>query len=340
VLSWLLHALDPVQATCSNWCLHFWEVVGVWFTGLATFAAVVVSLALARREGVRISVSAGHRLAMGAGLEPPFPERLVISVRNVGTRAATIEGVGWRRRPWGKLHGYQQFEPTAGYPGPPATVEPGDARDFSLPLDDTRIQWGKYFVRDFVGRWPRVAVHLIRVMAWTPSGTRCSAFLEPSLKQWLVARAESMPPEVPRQEPSDPILKETLTALRPHLHPEWGDRDEMDVFNRLVAKQIKPKGWTPNTHMDLRLEQISSRRDQWGVDRLSQLPRSHRGTAGPATRLDGPIVIVEIQGSMRVLDGSHRINTWVARGDSAQHTVHIHALKGTANFFELPAKPR
>jgi hypothetical protein len=48
------------------------------------------------------------------------------------------------------------------------------------------------FVRDFVGPWYRIGVHLIRVIAWTPSGTQCSAFLEPSLKQWLVAKAASM----------------------------------------------------------------------------------------------------------------------------------------------------
>ena len=51
---WIFHALDPVQAVCGDWCLHFWEVVGVWFTGLMTLAAVVVSLTLARREGIRI----------------------------------------------------------------------------------------------------------------------------------------------------------------------------------------------------------------------------------------------------------------------------------------------
>jgi hypothetical protein len=66
---------------------------------------------------------------------------------------------------------------------------------------------------------------------------------------------------------------------------------------------------------------------------------SHRGTAGPDTRLDGPVVIIEYQRSMRLLDGSHRINTWVARQDSAEHPVHIHTLKGTAKFVELPAKP-
>jgi len=189
---WILHALDPVQAVCGDWCLHFWEVVGIWFTGLATFAAVVVSLLLARREGLRLSVSAGHRLLVQAAQEPPWPELLVITVRNVGSRRAVIEGAGWRRRPWRKLHGYQHFAATMGYPSPPASIEPGDSQSFVLPLSDPQLQWGESFVRDFVGRWPRVGVHLIRVIAWTPSGSRCSAFLEPSLKEWLIAKAKSM----------------------------------------------------------------------------------------------------------------------------------------------------
>jgi hypothetical protein len=54
------------------------------------------------------------------------------------------------------------------------------------------MQWGEHFVKDFVGHWPGIGVHLIRVMAWTPAGAKCSAFLEPSLKHWLVGKAEAM----------------------------------------------------------------------------------------------------------------------------------------------------
>ncbi len=190
-LPWIIHALDPMRAVCGDWCLHFWEVVGIWFTGLATFAAVVVSLALARREGFRITVSAGHRLLVATGQELPFPELLVVTVRNIGSRRVTIEGIGWRKRPWLRLHGYQQFDPAGGFPGPPTALEPGDAKNFTLPLSHSTLQWGEHFVQDFVGRWPQIGVHWIRVIAWTPSGTRCSAFLEPSLKQWLVAKARA-----------------------------------------------------------------------------------------------------------------------------------------------------
>jgi hypothetical protein len=189
---WFLHALDPAQAACGEWCLHFWEVAGVWFTGVATFAVVVVSLVLARREGIRLTVSAGHRLLIQPGQQSPWPELVVITVRNVGSRQAVVEGVGWRRRPWQRLHGLQQFDPANGFVGPPATIDQGESKAFSLPLGDTQMQWGEHFVKDFVGPRPRIGVHFIRVLAWTPSGVMCSSFLEPSLKEWLIEKAGTM----------------------------------------------------------------------------------------------------------------------------------------------------
>lgn len=194
---WILHALAPVNALCDDWCLHFWEVVGVWFTGLATFGAVVVSLLLARRDRIRMTISAGHRIMVGPGAEEPYREFLIIRIRNVGGRPATIEGISWRRRPWRRLHALQIFDPTGGYPGPPATIDPGKSHSFSLPLSHTEMQWGEWFLKDFVGRWPALSVHFIRVIAYTPAGDQCSAWLEPSLKEWLVKKAASMKATTP-----------------------------------------------------------------------------------------------------------------------------------------------
>jgi hypothetical protein len=123
----------------------------------ATFLAVLV-LALARLERIRIAVSAGHRQLVTAGNGPPFPGLLVVTIRNVGSRRAAIKGIGWRRRPWRRLHGYQQFDPTGRDTRPPVGLEPGDARSLSPPsppLSHTEMQWGEDFVRHFVGRWPQ-----------------------------------------------------------------------------------------------------------------------------------------------------------------------------------------
>lgn len=131
------------------------------------------------------------------------------------------------------------------------------------------------------------------------------------------------------------ILATSLQCLTAHLHPEWGDRDALDVFNRLLAKSLRPANWTPNTHLTFERHQIKSRKEQWTVRSLGKLTRAHadpRGNDFPC-----PIVLAEYDGETRVLDGNHRINRWVANGDTRLHDVHIHAVEGPAVFVDLPA---
>lgn len=183
---------------CGAWCLHVWEVVGVWATGLATFLSVVVSLSLARRAGVRLTVSARAMALVGAGPgQYPFTGVVLIKVKNVGGRPATIEGVGWQRRPWGNQYAYQIFDP-ARFPGPPVTIEPGNAHTFQLPLDDPKFPWTEWMLKHFVGRWPQVGVRLVRVTAYTPTGDHCYAFLDTGLRRWLLAKTRA---RLPRSSP-------------------------------------------------------------------------------------------------------------------------------------------
>ena len=135
---------------------------------------------------------------------------------------------------------------------------------------------------------------------------------------------------------SDPILEQTLGYLRNHLHAKWGDREPIDVLNRLLAKNIRPAGWTMYTHMDITPDRIRSRLEQWSVAELGRLTRGHAAVAHPLARLDVPIVVVEYQGAMRLLDGNHRINTWIARCDAELHAVHIHVIEGVGRPVELP----
>lgn len=192
MINWLLHFLDGGKSVCDDWCLHFWEVAGIWFTGVATFSAVLVSLILARREQVRMKISAGQFEVVGPGMSRPFPKVLSIRVRNIGSRPATIEGIAWRRRPWSKRHALQQFDPEHGFPGPPVTIEGGRSHSFTLPLSHTEMQWGEWFLKDFIGARPRLGVQLLRVIAYTPAGVRCSSFIDSSLKKWLIAKAAAM----------------------------------------------------------------------------------------------------------------------------------------------------
>jgi len=136
------------------------------------------------------------------------------------------------------------------------------------------------------------------------------------------------------QVTNDALLDESLGCLRAHLHPKWGDRHPLDVFNRLLAKNIRPSGWTRNTHLDIQRGQVGSRREQWTTEALGKLARGHNSTEGQD--FGCPIIIAEYEGVQRVLDGNHRINRWVTAGDTRAHDVNIHTISGVGKFTELP----
>jgi hypothetical protein len=75
--------------------IQIWVAVGTWVAGLATLAAVIVALRLAKQvEKVKLKVYAGLReLVMGDG--SPFQDHLCINVTNLGERPVTIHSAGW-----------------------------------------------------------------------------------------------------------------------------------------------------------------------------------------------------------------------------------------------------
>ena len=133
----------------------------------------------------------------------------------------------------------------------------------------------------------------------------------------------------------DPILDESLTCIADHRHAEWGDRNRLDVFNRLLAKNIRPTKWTANTHLDIQPHQIRSRQEQWTTNELRTLRRRHSDSTG--VDFDCPIVVVEYGGEKRLLDGNHRINRWIELDDTRLHVVNIHTVIVEGTFVELPS---
>lgn len=74
--------------------IQIWNTVGTWLAGLATFAAVAVSLHLSRqasRVKLRASVSLRQHVERGR----PIDEVLLFKVVNVGERPVTISSIGW-----------------------------------------------------------------------------------------------------------------------------------------------------------------------------------------------------------------------------------------------------
>ncbi len=130
------------------------------------------------------------------------------------------------------------------------------------------------------------------------------------------------------------ILGVSLHCLMQHCHPEWGDRDGLDVFNRLLAKNPKPNGWTLTTHLSFQRNEIHSRREQWTTEALGRLVRGNPDARG--IDIPCPIILAEYEGAQRVPDGNHRINRWVAALDARSHDLHIHTVRGYAHFVSLP----
>ena len=77
-----------------NDMLPFWGVIGTWLSGLATVAAVIVSLWLAyRRDKVRLSVAVKLKSSCLGDSYSAInfgPERILLEVHNNGTKGARI----------------------------------------------------------------------------------------------------------------------------------------------------------------------------------------------------------------------------------------------------------
>lgn len=193
-----LNFIDKIEQTCSQYCLLWWETVGIWFTGLATFAVVIVSLALARRDRPKVKISAGIRMIVGGeatdALENGYPRFVAIALRNIGNRPIKIEGLGWHKlRPF-NLHAYQTIPPQISGLTLPAIVPDGDSITAYVSLDDPELAWAPEFAQHFVGRWPTLSAKFIRVTAWTPAGHTFRGRLEKPLREllvseWLAAQA-------------------------------------------------------------------------------------------------------------------------------------------------------
>lgn len=90
----LLAARDALLATQETARWTFWTMVATWVAGIATLAAVIVSLYLANRKPKPIlfsSISACILQPIGMGLE----HGIVINVANAGSVPVELSGIEW-----------------------------------------------------------------------------------------------------------------------------------------------------------------------------------------------------------------------------------------------------
>lgn len=145
-----------------------WAAIGQIAGALGSFAAVATALYLARREErPKLRLNAGIRIIIGHGDGPPYPEFVVVTIRNTGLTTAHINQFGWRTGSWRfsrpKWLTRQFAVQTPGQTGmgfdPPYEVPPGQSRSTFLRMPDFLAGIEKKKGPSFFAReWPRLGV--------------------------------------------------------------------------------------------------------------------------------------------------------------------------------------
>lgn len=166
--------------------IQIWNTVGTWLAGMATFAAVVVSLYLSRkRDRVNLKVHAGLRLHI-VGDGSPAKRIIVISVTNRGERPVIVNTVGWRI---GRGKNARFCIQTVGRGSPddyPKELAHGKSATFSI---DNPEAWASDILEKFLQ--PATAKHMrtLKAQVNTSVGETVESTSEESLQRFLVERA-------------------------------------------------------------------------------------------------------------------------------------------------------
>src|SRR5688572_26755350 len=97
----------------------------------------------------------------------------------------------------------------------------------------------------------------------------------------------------------DDILDATLACFSPwHQQPKWGDRNPLDTFGRLLAKNVFGRTWLKNLHLLVHPAQIRSERlMRTTVDLAAAFPPGHQRDE-PAN-VDLPVIVAVYAGRER-----------------------------------------
>jgi hypothetical protein len=175
--------------------IQVWGVVGSWLSGMATLAAVCLTLWLVNRsDRVRVNGYAGIRLVV-EGDGTPAEKQVCISVTNLGERAVTVNTVGWRIGEWRRRR-YAIQNLAGRYSAQyPTELGHGKSASFMVSLKDVP-NWPTEFM-SFVGTNDRKNLSTLRAAIHTSVGQ--SIYLRP--EEELI---ELLAKATPKQGPSAP----------------------------------------------------------------------------------------------------------------------------------------
>jgi hypothetical protein len=168
-----------------------WEAIGTWVSGIATLAAVIAALYIARRDNaVRLKLFATVGQIAGNPNIPLERKHLWISVTNVGYRAVKLNTIGWRsglfhfKSPWlGRKYAVINVGQPYG-PNPPVKLEHGDAVNWMIPLDE----WLRDSPHKIVAKPYWLGLMTSRIQAFTSTGETVNSKVNPGLLEKIEAR--------------------------------------------------------------------------------------------------------------------------------------------------------
>lgn len=171
-----------------HWTRETWLFINTfapWFAAGGTFAAVVVSLYLARAsQRVRLRVTAGLRLVLGLGQQQKPTEHLYINVVNVGSRVARVTNLGWCVGLLRRRQAVQIIDRNAMSSQLPIELADGQEATWIIPLVPEE-NWIDSFSQDLLLPYWRSRLWSAKLQVFTSLGRVFEAPLERSLKRRL-----------------------------------------------------------------------------------------------------------------------------------------------------------
>lgn len=168
-----------------------WEALGTWAAAVATFAAVIVSLWLARKaERPRLIVSCDQRVFIDPAMvrDPghvkpeEMPDIISLDVTNVGMTRVRIIAIGWQ---WilirEQLASQNPPEHKMRSHGLPAVLEHGDQLQWALPFKELVNKIATHTLAN--SWWWQVKLQLLCIVVHTSTRQRFRCRLGPTLRK-------------------------------------------------------------------------------------------------------------------------------------------------------------
>jgi hypothetical protein len=154
-----------------------------WFSAVGTIAAVITSLYLARaQERVKLRLYSGHRLLLATGRPDLRSEYVLVSVTNLGHRAVTITGIGWKSGIFRKKYGVQTTSSDGLSSTIPIQIADGHEAKWFIPLRK-EVGWLSDFCQHFLLPSWRIRLFSLRVQVFTSIGRTFDVRVERGLRK-------------------------------------------------------------------------------------------------------------------------------------------------------------